>query len=1447
MYSRRTLNIKIYCFVICLFLLVAGAWAQQPKLMIPIGHSDAIHTAACSADGKIIASASIDKILKLWDSQTGKLIRNLEGQTDIINSIVFTSNGKFIIAGSSDKTIRIWDLASGKLLKTLRAHADVITTVIIDSSNQLIASLSVDHTLCVWDLNAGILKYKLNGITNMQFNSSGNYLLTILTEGKANILTAATGKIKYPLTKAGSHITIARFLPVANYIVSADKAGKINLWLADEGSVLKEASLYKEQLTALGFTAEGKMLVAGFADGTVQVINTETLLVQTQTKIFETAVKTISVAPNDSLFLASSINRVTIVGSVKTGKVVYGVNGHEEPLTLAGWSNKENRFFSAANDGLIKIWNAPDGRNINTLDGPALSVQASRISPDGKKMVMAYRNGKVVIWSLTSGKSLFVLDHQGNRVTALAFDKTGTRLLTSSRDRKSRLWSMETGRLLHTFEGHAFTVFTAMFSQDHRYIFTASSDNIIKVWDAVSFNPAVEINGNMANLKQVSSISNANYKISAGGNIIFFRKPTGSLSPQTITAHAADISTINFNSSKTKIVSASFDKTIKVWNVETKQHLLTLQGHTDFVYAAKFSPGDKHIVSVSRDRTAKIWDAGTGKLLHTLSGHKFSIFDLSFSKDGKRVTTISRSGGVKEWLIETGTLLHSIAQDYDYKSFITLSTDGKYLATTNFLSSELNVYNLTDGSLAHRLTGHKQIVNAARFFNRDKNLLSTSEDGSYCIWNVATGELIKRVLAHSSGINTATMAADEKWLITTAKDSSIKKWDLNTYRLLHALKVQAPVTSSYLSKDGEYVFTCSNNGNFSKWKAEGLIEDFKINLGENFRLSDLVEEFNLFTAIKNVETGIFNLNTGKKYFSMWALKNENFLVKNDQGHYDGTADARKELYFTCGKETISLDQVKDQLWVPNLAERILNNENINAKSLAELEICGLIPETESLEGTANEYRFRIRPQRGGLGKTILFVNDIPCKEYNKENLIQKEGHYELAVAKTELQDYLLQGKDNYISIKSFTADNAIQSRGVKVLQPDSSKQGQLPNLYIITIGVSDYKGDELDLKYAAKDANDISKAIAGVSRKFLNIDNREHVFQYNLTTARNRYLLPEKKAIQKTLDEIGAKTMPNDIVILFFAGHGVVEGSSAAEAGDPKQFYFLTADASKNSAVIADVGISTGELAAWMQPGNMKAQKRILILDACNSGQAIQDFVKLGEGNQNYTASRSVEKGQLIKAIDKLNEKSGLFILSASTSNQSAYELSRYSQGLLTYALLRAIKQQPDILDREGFLNVGNWFDAAEKNVTELARNNGARQDPQIVRTNNFTLGLVDEEVRKDIIMAAEVPMFVQSNFQNSDAAVEYDDLDLSNLVNIELNQRASAGIESLLTFSTYIGPSDAYQLSGRYELNGNKISMKVNIIKNKTVLHKYTVKGTKDKLNELAKETVEQAAKLVN
>jgi hypothetical protein len=584
--------------------------------------------------------------------------------------------------------------------------------------------------------------------------------------------------------------------------------------------------------------------------------------------------------------------------------------------------------------------------------------------------------------------------------------------------------------------------------------------------------------------------------------------------------------------------------------------------------------------------------------------------------------------------------------------------------------------------------------------------------------------------------------------------------------------------------------------------------------------------------------------TDNSKFEYLQLNNDDWLVYDADFHFDGTENARKLLYFTCGTEVIALDQLKDQLWVPNLAERIAAGDSIGSKSIDQLNICGLTPEITEINNPDSNYLFLINPRRGGLGKIDLLVNGIHVNRYEQSHLSKQPIGFELKISREELSQYFVSDRANSITLKAYTSDDAIFARGFKIEEPQASERSIAPpNLYALMIGVSDYKGDELDLTYAAKDAKDLSTVLTVSARKLLNYDGQEHVFVYDLTTSEGKYRLPEKEAIRKLLKEIGSKTKPNDMLLLFFAGHGVMAGDGN------RQFYFLTADASPSTATVnpSAVGISMLELMEWVKLKNIKAQKRILILDACNSGQAIKDFVKLGGDEQGYMAARSDERGQQIKAIDKLNEQTGFFILSASASSQSAYEIGRYSQGLLTYSLLRAIKLQPDILEQGKYLDVSRWFGAAEKTVSEISKNYGLRQEPQRVSSNNFNLGVVDEEVLQKIILPKEKPLFGPVNLQNADEAISSDDLELGKLLHYELTDISSRGAEGSILFDEKLKSEEVWTLSGRYELQNKKIVVRINIKQGKQMpKHRFEVTGSTDKLKELSEEIVTKAIVVV-
>jgi len=291
-----------------------------------------------------------------------------------------------------------------------------------------------------------------------------------------------------------------------------------------------------------------------------------------------------------------------------------------------------------------------------------------------------------------------------------------------------------------------------------------------------------------------------------------------------------------------------------------------------------------------------------------------------------------------------------------------------------------------------------------------------------------------------------------------------------------------------------------------------------------------------------------------------------------------------------------------------------------------------------------------------------------------------------------------------------------------------------------------------------------------------------------------------------------------------------------------KQYYYLTAEASTTAdETLANVGISTSELTEWIKPQNIKAQKRILILDACYSGEAINSMVKIGNQKQGFLASRGDEVTQQLRAIDKLNEKSGLFILSASASDQKAWESGVYSHGYLTYSLLKAIKLQPDILKEGKYLDVARWLDAAGESVSEMAKEDGSKQQPQIISSTNFNIGIVDRDVQSGISLTDAKALFTSGNFLNP-AKVD-DDLNLRRLLDKQLEWLSRAEGGKKIIFLPSASSPDAWYLTGSYEVKDNKVIVKAKLKQDKPQEHSFEeISGSRDKLDALVSDIIQKA-----
>jgi WD40 repeat protein len=282
--------------------------------------------------------------------------------------------------------------------------------------------------------------------------------------------------------------------------------------------------------------------------------------------------------------------------------------------------------------------------------------------------------------------------------------------------------------------------------------------------------------------------------------------------------HHAEVRSAKFSRDGTRIVTASFDHTARVWDAGSGQLLLTLTGHSGEVWDAVFSPDGKFVVTASSDKSAIVWDAATGEKSAILKGHSGVVETAAFSPDGTRVVTASDDATARVWDAETGQMIETLTGHTDKVNRAAFSPDGKRIVTAS-QDKSARVWDAATGKSLSVLQ-HVGEVRDAEFSPDGTRIVTASADKTAVVWDAQSGHALETLRGHIDQVDAATFSPDGKLIATASNDHTARLWDAQTGFLLFSLPGHADyVDQATFSPDGKFVITSSWDRTARIWNA----------------------------------------------------------------------------------------------------------------------------------------------------------------------------------------------------------------------------------------------------------------------------------------------------------------------------------------------------------------------------------------------------------------------------------------------------------------------------------------------------------------------------------------------------------------------------------------------------------------------------------------------------
>ncbi len=492
-------------------------------------HADSVLSVSYSPDGNILASASADNTVKLWDTHTDKVIKTFNGHTSSVWDVNFSPDGNILASASADKTVKLWDIHTGKVIKTFTGHTGSVWAVTFSPDGKMLASASRDNTVKLWDTNTGEPIETFTGhnssIYYICFSPDGKILASASADDTVKLWNTSTRQLIKTLTGHKDDVRGVSFSPDGEILASASADKTVKLWDTTTGKLVKTLTGHRRSILSVSYSPDGNILASASHDNRVKLWDTTTNK-EIKTRIRHiNSVYDISFSPDSEILASASRDNTVKLWDVSTGKQIKILNNkHRADVSSVRFSLDGKMLASASRDNTVKLWDTHTGTVIKTLTGHTNWVYDTSFSPNGKILASASRDNTVKLWDTTTGTLIKTLTGHTNWVLGVSFSSDGKMLASASKDYNVKLWNTTTGKHIKTLTGHTNSVYSTSFSRDGKILASAGGDKTVKLWDTTT------------------------------GKVI-----------KILTEHKNSVRSVSFSPDGKMLASASNDNTVRLW------------------------------------------------------------------------------------------------------------------------------------------------------------------------------------------------------------------------------------------------------------------------------------------------------------------------------------------------------------------------------------------------------------------------------------------------------------------------------------------------------------------------------------------------------------------------------------------------------------------------------------------------------------------------------------------------------------------------------------------------------------------------------------------------------------------------------------------------------------------------------------------------------------------